>query len=99
MWFFCGPHSTFVGVNSARESEMRVICPKHSVKPIVLLFHLIEYQIRKTSARVEVEVSVLAYVATLGIPFQSHSQCFPDTAVRHTPVYFETSRALHSHVQ
>ena len=35
---------TIVGVNSAREYEMRFICPKHSVKPVVLLFHLIEYQ-------------------------------------------------------
>ncbi|GIX69097.1 hypothetical protein CEXT_347051 [Caerostris extrusa] len=35
-----------------------------SVKPIVLLFHLIVYQIRKTSASRSQEVSVLAYVAT-----------------------------------
>ncbi|GIY44346.1 hypothetical protein CEXT_162941 [Caerostris extrusa] len=89
-----------VGVNSSREREMRFICPKHSVKPIVLLFHLIEYQIRKTSARVEVRrFQFLLMLQLVWIPFQSYSQCFPDTAVRHSCLPSKTSRALHSHVQ
>ncbi|GIX75777.1 hypothetical protein CDAR_220941 [Caerostris darwini] len=77
---------------------MRFICPKHSVKPIVLLFHLIEYQIRKTSARVEARrLQFLLMLQLVGIPFQSYSAMLStyDTAYD-TPVCLETSRALHS---
>ncbi|GFY77916.1 hypothetical protein TNIN_129151 [Trichonephila inaurata madagascariensis] len=44
---------------------MRLICPKHSVKPVVLLFHLIEYPNSQNLCKSQSqEVLVLVYVAT-----------------------------------
>ncbi len=84
-WIFCGSHSTIVGVNSVSEFEMCVICPKHSVKPVVLLFHLIEYKIRKILTRVDVKrFQFLVLLQLVEIPFQGYSQCSPDTSVRHS---------------
>ena len=69
MWSFCGPHSTNVGVNSAREYYICFICLKHSVKPVVLLFLLIEYQIRKLLVRVEVRrFQFFVMLQLVGIP-------------------------------
>ena len=71
IWSFCSPHLTVVGVNSARECEIRFICPKHRVKPVVLLFHLVEYQIHKILARVEVRrFQYLVMLQLVGLPFQ-----------------------------
>ncbi|GFS38997.1 hypothetical protein TNIN_404101 [Trichonephila inaurata madagascariensis] len=62
---------------------MRFICPKHSVKPVVLLFHLIEYQIHKISSRgSHRRFQFLVMLQLVGIPSQNYSQCSPDTSVR-----------------
>ncbi|GFW38443.1 hypothetical protein TNCV_1332961 [Trichonephila clavipes] len=80
-----GPHSTIVGINNAKKCEMRFICPNHSVKPILLLFHLIEYQINKIWARVkDRRFQFLVMMQLEGIPSQSYSQCSPDNSVRHS---------------
>ncbi|GFR13555.1 hypothetical protein TNCT_39391 [Trichonephila clavata] len=75
---------------------MRFICPKHSVKPVVLLFHFIEYQFRKLSARFEVRrFQFLVMLQLVGIPskvIRSALQTLPYD----TPVCLETSRGLHS---
>ncbi|GFU82931.1 hypothetical protein TNCV_2967501 [Trichonephila clavipes] len=85
MWIFCGPHSTIVGVNRAKEWERRFICPKQSVKPVVLLLHLIEYQTRKLLARVEVRrFQFLVMLQLVGLLSQSYSQCSPVISVRHS---------------
>ena len=84
MWSLCDPHSTIAGVNSVREYEMRFICPKHSLKTVVLLFHFIECQIRKILTRVEVRrFQFFVLLQFAGILFQGYSLCFPDTSVRH----------------
>ncbi|GIY65275.1 hypothetical protein CEXT_148951 [Caerostris extrusa] len=75
---------------------MRFICPKHSVKPIVLLFHLIEYQIRKTSGRIEVtRFLFLLMLQLVGIPFQNYSAMLSRHCSTTLPVCLEVSRALH----
>ena len=82
---FCGPHSTILDVNSTREGEMCFICPKQIVKPVMLLFHLTEYQIHKVLARVEVRrFQFLVILQFVWIPLQGYFQCSPDTSVRHS---------------
>ena len=84
-----------VGVNSTRECEMLFICPKHSVKPIMLLFYLTEFQFREILARVEIRMFQFLVMSQFAvIPFQSYSQCPPDTSKQCHPVCFETSREL-----
>ncbi|GFY44083.1 hypothetical protein TNIN_456141 [Trichonephila inaurata madagascariensis] len=76
---------------------MRFICPKHRVKPVVLLFHFIEYQIHKISARVEVRrFHFMVMLQLVGIPSQSYSQYSPDNSVQHSCLPPISSLALHS---
>ena len=82
IWSFCGPHLT-MGINSTRVFEMRFICPKLILKPVVLLFYLTKYQICKILARVEVRRFLfLTMLKLAGIPFQGYS---------HTPICLKTS--------
>ena len=82
-----GPHSTNVGVNSTRECNILFIYLKHSEKAVVLLFPVIEYQIRKI---LRVEVRRFQIFVMLGYRFRvisSALQTFPYG----TPVFLETS--------
>ena len=73
-----------MGFNSTRESEIRFICLKHSVKLVVLLFHFTEYQIRKTLAKVDVRrIQFFVLLQLVGMPFEGYSQCSSGTSVRY----------------
>ena len=64
---------------------MRFICPKHSVKSVVLLFHLTEHQFRRTLARVEVRrFQFLVMLTLVGIPLHGYWQYSPDTYEGHS---------------
>ena len=83
MWSFCGPHLTNVGVSSTREYDTGFIWVQHIVKPVVLLFHFIDYQIRKILTGVKVRsVQFFVMLQLVGIPFQGYSQCSKDTFLR-----------------
>ena len=61
-------------VLTAPESVIRFICPKNNMKTVVLLFHPIEYQIRKILARVEVRrFKFLLMLQFVLILFQDYS--------------------------
>ncbi|GFY59714.1 hypothetical protein TNIN_152101 [Trichonephila inaurata madagascariensis] len=54
-----------MGVNSTRECEIHFICPKNSVKPVVLIFYLIEYpNSQNLDESQSQEVSALVYIPT-----------------------------------